>query len=146
MAFIERQGGPLDREPVRFGAKARSVLGGGRTPVYEDIHLLYPMLTFTRMDTQHPDVPEEDAKLFRSSSDKSPVYHYECKHFDGSNCTIYDVRPRMCSGFAADSQGCGYKSCTWGEATKRRADWREARKPMADQGEASDMCEKMEDS
>jgi hypothetical protein len=37
---------------------------------------------------------------------------YSCVHFDGRNCTAYDQRPRMCSGFPY-GRPCEYEGCTW---------------------------------
>lgn len=55
-------------------------------PNFSDIYLIYPMLEFKF------EKPEEDLP-----------YHYFCKHFthiDGiPACSIYEIRPRMCSGF-----------------------------------------------
>ena len=145
MRFVESQGGHLDRHQISAGKMPRNHLGGrSSTTVYEDIHLIYPMLTFTHQDAVHPDVPEEEVKLFGSGKRESLVYHYTCKHFDGANCTIYDIRPRMCSGFAADAQGCGYKGCTWTDATKWREDWRESRKPCSDVGIANEFSKMVE--
>ncbi len=56
-------------------------------PKFSEIYLIYPMLTF----------------LFERPDEDLP-YHYRCKHYtrDADNlpaCSIYDIRPKMCSGF-----------------------------------------------
>lgn len=42
-------------------------------------------------------------------------HFYTCRHFDGSNCTAYDKRPRMCSEYPhyGKDHACRYPKCTW---------------------------------
>ena len=82
----------------------------GIDPNFSEIYLIYPMLSF-KFENQDEDFP----------------YHYRCKHFttDTSGvpaCSIYSLRPKMCSGFPyyeevahldrsgplSPYEGCGY--------------------------------------
>lgn len=36
---------------------------------------------------------------------------FDCKHFDGRNCTAYESRPRMCSGYPYGG-ACRVEGCT----------------------------------
>ena len=38
---------------------------------------------------------------------------YTCRHFDGSNCLVYEERPQMCRNYPADFNGCGVDGCTY---------------------------------
>lgn len=117
MAFIRP---PEFREAERPSMHAQD--GRGRMSqvegIYQDIALIYPMLTYSHQDYQHED-RDKDAP---ADPNRPAVYHYSCKHFDrrARACTIYDIRPKMCSSFASCERGCGYAKCTWTEATERR--------------------------
>ena len=84
------------------------------TPIWEDIHLAYPMLVFTHKDSIHPD---GDVKK------KIDVYHYKClQHDSDGNCRIYEERPMMCRTFP-DGGFCGYRDVTIKEVIDDRPDW-----------------------
>jgi Fe-S-cluster containining protein len=42
-------------------------------------------------------------------------HYYTCRHFDGTNCTDYENRPKMCSEYPHYGRGeaCQYPKCTW---------------------------------
>ena len=113
MRFIEAQNGRLERTAIRSSARDPHTLygGGNQEPIYEDIHLTYPMLTFLYEDNTHP-----EGDVHQTGT----VYHYKCKNFVDGDCSIYAIRPRMCSSFGSGDTGCGYKKCTWKEATDKR--------------------------
>ena len=43
---------------------------------------------------------------------------WSCRHFDGSNCTVYEQRPGMCRNYPG-RRGCDFKNCTWDYAKYR---------------------------
>ena len=45
-----------------------------------------------------------------------PVHRYTCKNFDGTNCMIYDTRPRMCRVYGVENT-CEHKGCTLARPT-----------------------------
>jgi len=81
--------------------------------LYNDIHLLYPMLEFLKEDNYHPEEPTK--KL------KETIYHYSCKHFDRLTrlCTIYNIRPLMCRTYP-DNGFCRNPRCRWKKQIKLR--------------------------
>jgi Fe-S-cluster containining protein len=93
------------------------------TPVYQDIHLIYPMVRFLRYD-------------------KEKGNHYRCVHHDAKsgNCGIYEIRPDMCRlypyGGVCTYEGCKCKGDGRAEFKKKQ---REAKLKNAE-----DACEKKE--
>jgi Fe-S-cluster containining protein len=101
-------------EPIGTGLK-------GHTPqaskVFQDIHLIYPMLEFLYSDHVHPNGNVETPNT---------VYHYRCRHSDDKlkKCAIYEIRPRMCVTFPiVDGTHCKYTGCACaGDGRKEHAD------------------------
>ena len=86
----------------------------GKSPIFEDIHLTYPMLIFTHKNNIHP-----DGEIINEVS----IYHYKCKHhLNNGDCGIYEERPMMCRTFP-DCGFCGYKAVTIQEVIDDRPDW-----------------------
>lgn len=111
MRWLESQGRECRGPEIGMNAE-RIKMRRDTTPLYQDIHLIYPMLRFLRQDTIHPDGGREVGR---------PIYHYTCNHYDAAKgrCGIYAIRPVMCSSFGANSSGCGYAACTWAEACEK---------------------------
>lgn len=83
----------------------------------QDIHLIYPMVKYLGRREMPNHFNPSDEFL---QTGKTPKEHiYTCKHFDGRNCTIYDIRPRMCRRYPYNSD-CNYEGCTWGEKRAKR--------------------------
>lgn len=87
-------------------SKSTSLLLDSNHKIYEDIHLIYPMLVFVKKDYYHPENPTKKSK--------DAVYHYTCKHFNTENrkCSIYDIRPAMCRSYP-DGKACRNPKCKW---------------------------------
>jgi len=125
---------------IEMQGRDRHRLGGKLSlPIYQDIELIYPMLTYIRQSHEHPDGERTREAGLESASD--PVYHYKCKHYVGGNCTIYDIRPRMCSSFGADERGCGYSACTWSESRARHTRYLEKRREDAENNVIKEKCD-----
>ena len=73
--------------------------------VYQDIHLIYPMLEFLFSDNTHPDGDVET---------EYTVFHYKCKLHDSKTglCTINDIKPSMCLDYPLLRESCRYEGCS----------------------------------
>ncbi len=81
--------------------------------VYQDIHLVAPMLTYLGFLKKPP------CKMVNPTNDdllgkRKGAHYYSCKHFDHKKkiCTIYEIRPQMCRGYPYGKK-CNYTGCTW---------------------------------
>lgn len=83
-------------------------------PIVNDIDLIYPMLIYLG----HYASP---SKEFVNAPIVEPSHHYTCKHYDKKthNCTIYDIRPGMCSEYPYAST-CNYSACTWTDRKQKK--------------------------
>lgn len=121
-AWIKRSGNESFSKAVLSMSKKETYL-----KVYSEIHLVYPMLTYLRKSTTHPD----GGKQGKGNGEKPTVYHYKCKHLINSKCSIYEDRPEMCRSHARESMGCGYTQCKWDDAVERRKKWNENNKDLS---------------
>lgn len=82
-------------------------------PRYQDIHLIYPMVTYIGYNAEGPELvnPTDDEILGRP---RPKEHRYRCKHLDPAtrDCTIYDIRPEMCRSYP-NGGSCDYANCTW---------------------------------
>jgi len=85
--------------------KTSMSLNGKPDLIFQDIHLMYPMLKFLKVNKTHPESGKRRG---------SKVYHYTCIHFDKNKrkCGIYDIRPQMCRSYP-DKKFCNNKKCRW---------------------------------
>jgi len=70
-----------------------------RETIPQDIHLIYPMVTYLGFMRSEPYQQNE-------------LHWYTCKHLDEetSLCKIYEIRPKMCREFPYESK-CPYSGC-----------------------------------
>lgn len=98
----------------RSGDSRLSAEDDNDIPIIEDIYLIYPMLVFNKANKTHPEGK-------RGQSD-TLVYHYTCKHYDKKNrkCSIYEIRPKMCSSYPNEKGYCNNPKCQWKKAVEAR--------------------------
>jgi Fe-S-cluster containining protein len=85
---------------VEFDRISKSTIVNGKA-LYKDIHIIYPMLIFKYKGFWYDNV------------DTGVAYHYTCKHYDEKRkCTIYEIRPEVCSIHPHGGQKCQYDGCT----------------------------------
>jgi Fe-S-cluster containining protein len=101
-------------------------------PIYQDIHLIAPMVRYLGFTYDHPPKinPSDDELLGKPGT---KLHYYCCKHLDPKtrDCTIYEIRPAMCRGYPYDSQ-CNYAKCTWKAKRARKQSPAELRKRKRD--------------
>ncbi len=87
-----------------------SMEGTSSERIMADIHLIAPMVIYLGPDAKVPRLVEGN-KLPNGKE-----YRYRCKHWDAKtkDCTIYEMRPRMCRIYPGGS-GCNFSACTWSE-------------------------------
>ena len=104
--------GNLERDNFRRQARER---------VRADIHVVYPMLVPLGKVKKNPLALVDDP--VRIPEDFEGVHMFTCKHYQGGNCTIYDVRPLMCKSYGLREKSCEYLDCTWdGHRAEKRPD------------------------
>ena len=103
-------------EPIRMAGIAPA-----DTKLYQDIHLIAPMLTHLGFFKKAPvrQVNPNDDDVLGKSSDGA--HYYACKHFDRKQkvCTIYEIRPAMCREYPY-GKPCNYAGCTWSSHKAKR--------------------------
>lgn len=110
----------LDRGYAQWKSGGKQITMSGATPppVWQDIHLIAPMVVWLGPDATRPkQINPRDSILL---GEVDPAGHrYRCKHFDANEklCTIYEIRPAMCRNYPG-GKPCNYASCTW---KKRKA-------------------------
>ena len=106
----------LDRAYRRALPKGTALLRTGQDPdpIYNDIHLIAPMVVYLGDDARPPRYV--NPRVMGQLPDAPREYFYRCKHFDGKAkvCTIYDIRPQMCRDYPSGGR-CNYAACTWTE-------------------------------
>ena len=113
----------LDLSPEELAAGYQRWLGRQTEPLtmnqneptrlYQDIHLIAPMVTYLgHLDKHPPRVNPTDAELLGQPPER--LHYYRCKHLDPKtrDCTIYEIRPAMCRTYP-DAGACDYAACTW---------------------------------
>ncbi len=91
--------------------------GSEPIPLFQDIHLIAPMVTylgkFDRTPRAAKQINEHD-DIILGGKYKQPKHYYSCKHFDpkAKLCTIYEMRPAMCRNYP-NGHECNYVGCTW---------------------------------
>jgi len=76
-----------------------------------DIHVVYPMLIPLGKVKKNPLALVDDQGP--APKDWEGIHMFTCKHFQGGNCTIYDVRPLMCRSYGLQEKSCEFVECTW---------------------------------
>lgn len=81
----------------------------GARPMFDDIHLLAPMLVYLGLSTKDC-----------NGGEGPPLHWYTCKHFDRANrlCTIYEIRPRTCR-VTGTAHACSWEGCTNAPPTRK---------------------------
>jgi Fe-S-cluster containining protein len=105
--------------------------GAEAGPVYQDIHLIAPMVYYLGYTTDHPlQVNPTDAELLGNPRER--LHYYGCKNLDPAtgDCTIYEIRPYMCRSYP-NSGVCNYAKCTWRERKAKRETPAQRRKRKA---------------
>lgn len=75
-----------------------------------EIHIIAPMLTHLG----EFDAPPIEAVHSVEYPPGEKRHWYTCKHLIDNNCSIYEIRPTMCSDYPY-SDDCNYADCTWDE-------------------------------
>lgn len=103
-------------EQVRFD-------GGKNDPIFQDIHLIAPMLVYLGEFDKPPNqyINDTDEVLLNGGKFDHTRHYYRCKHFDPKKkiCTIYDMRPAMCRSYPNGNE-CNYTACTWKEVRAKK--------------------------
>jgi Fe-S-cluster containining protein len=91
----------------------------------EEIYLIYPMVKYLGKFKKTP-------QGYRTNE---YIHHYTCKHLDKKtgNCTIYEIRPKMCRRYP-DAGICYYKGCSCDRAAtpKERLEFIKKQNEIAD--------------
>lgn len=88
--------------------------------VRADIHVVFPMLIPLGKVKKNPLPLVDDPGPI--PKDWEGVHMFGCKHYQGGNCTIHDVRPLMCRQYGLREKSCEYIECTWdGHRAEKRA-------------------------
>jgi len=84
-----------------------------RIGIFQDIHLIYPMLKFIKKDYSHPEQPKKESEKI--------IYHYTCRFFDKKKreCAIYNIRPNMCRTYPNNGV-CRNPKCRWKKQVELR--------------------------
>ena len=102
--------------------------GEDQLQIYDEIHLIYPMLIPLGRMKQNPEKLIVTESMRQSpgweESDDQGVDFFTCKHLSPEgNCTIYEIRPNMCRRYGV-RRDCEFEDCTWEghtDVTRKRA-------------------------
>lgn len=115
----------------RHGSGERvSMNGAASLPLYQDMHLIAPMVVHLGYGTKAPkQVNPTDEAL--QGKPEILAHRYRCKHFDATKkiCTIYEIRPMMCRDYPGKNP-CNFAGCIWTERKAKRETQKQRRERL----------------